>query len=201
MRRVVLLFSGGIDSTTLAYDLLSVGVELEALFIDYGQRTAVGERRSARYLAGIAGFSLTELCIPLPEDLTSGALFGLGAPRDWKTPRVSFLPQRNLLLLTYAAMFAQRRGIPEVAIGLINGGSEFPDSTESFCKQAFQVLRLCYPDLQVLAPYVSWTKEQVIARAVTLGVPIEATFSCHFLPDRHCGSCPACVERFRGYSK
>lgn len=197
MNRIIVLLSGGMDSATLCYDLSSRGETLIPLFVDYGQSPAPGEQRAASYIAQRIGVPLTEVRAPYPELLATGGLFPGSGNDNWESPLVSFVPHRNLVLLTIASLLGISLGVDRIAIGLVHDGGLYPDTSAAFCERATLALRTSHPALEILAPYVSWSKQQVVSHALHLGVPVEATFSCHFRSDHHCGGCPACEERTR----
>lgn len=193
----IVLLSGGLDSATLLADLTAKGYKPWSLFVDYGQRMANTEGRAARAISSFFGARFDAIRVPLPTILAQGWLMCKPEKLEWTTNSVSFLPQRNLFLLTLAAMLAQKHNIQQVFIGLIDTGpNPFPDSTPYFIELAQSVLALCYPPINIHAPYLGWNKTEVVRRAVQLNVPISHTFSCEFAIDHHCGGCPSCVDRF-----
>ncbi|HYF77363.1 MAG TPA: 7-cyano-7-deazaguanine synthase [Symbiobacteriaceae bacterium] len=196
----IVLLSGGLDSATLLYDRRAAGYEIEALFVDYGQRMAAVEERAATEISIQAGTRLHIVRCPLPGELTSGWLVDTPESPDWRSHSqkhlVTNLPHRNLLLGTLAAMLATKRQAQAVFLASIDIEADaFPDSTEAFTQAIDHVVRLSDPRLSVMTPFISWTKRQVASRALELGVPVELTFSCTFAVDHHCMECPSCLDR------
>lgn len=193
----VLLLSGGLDSTTLLYYLLKQGYQLNALFVDYGQRMVKVEQRSAQHMCSEAGVTLEVVSVPLTSQLSQGWLVEAPPNPDWTDHFVSHLPHRNTLLITLAAMLASRKRATSVFIGIIDIlTTPFPDCTETFVKRIQDTVQLTEPNLTIQAPFLTWTKRQVVAEALRLEVPIDWTFSCSYATDHHCMECPSCLDRF-----
>jgi 7-cyano-7-deazaguanine synthase len=61
--------------------------------------------------------------------------------------------------------------------------------------------KLCdWQPLQVLAPFVRWTKADIVRRGVELGVPFEVTWSCYKGGKRPCGTCGTCIDRREAFA-
>ncbi|HEX9793543.1 MAG TPA: 7-cyano-7-deazaguanine synthase, partial [Planctomycetota bacterium] len=118
----------------------------------------------------------------------------------------TYVPARNLVLLSLAAALAEARGAQAVAIG-VNAldYSGYPDCRRAFL-QAFQgTLDVGTREgvegrgIRVLAPLLDMSKSDILARARALGVPVEATLSCYDPGPAGlaCGHCDACRLRAR----
>jgi 7-cyano-7-deazaguanine synthase len=111
-----------------------------------------------------------------------------------------YLPGRNLLLLSKAAVFCAQHRNGAIAIGSL-GHNPFPDATpkffHEFARAAGAALNFKFG---ILAPFRRLTKEQVIRRGVRLGLPLHLSFSC-LAPRRglHCGRCNKCAERQKAF--
>ncbi|HHW41598.1 MAG TPA: 7-cyano-7-deazaguanine synthase [Syntrophomonadaceae bacterium] len=192
----LILLSGGLDSSTLACKLKKEGKQIEGLFIDYGQKMAKTEKIAAEYISSWANFKLTVINIPLDNSLKVGCLFEKGT-KQWTSNFVSFMPQRNLFLLTIAAMFAQKLGINDIYIGAIKIPiNPFPDTTPEFFEAAQTALRKSFPELNIYYPFINLEKKSVALIAKEIGMPLNATFSCEMAVDHHCMQCPSCLDRY-----
>ncbi|UIJ97417.1 7-cyano-7-deazaguanine synthase [Rhizobium leguminosarum] len=108
----LLLFSGGLDSTALAW---SQRPDL-CLTIDYGQMPAQGEIRAASGLSGLMGLRHEVLTVDLAH-LGFGSLAGsetatVGSAPEW-------WPYRNQMLITLAAMKFVGQGLKEIMFGAV----------------------------------------------------------------------------------
>jgi 7-cyano-7-deazaguanine synthase len=199
-RRIVVLLSGGIDSSTVCLKLRAKGVELLPHFIFYGQRAAKGEWAAARAVA-----RRLELPAPTSSDLTSfgasldfplmrGSRQGKKASYVERT-RESFVPHRNLLLATCAALYAAQRGAGAVALGIVGGTAVgYGDVTPRFARRLEALLRLS-ADVRLLAPFAAKTKDDVVRFGWERGFDYGITYSCHRQSGLHCGQCSGCIER------
>jgi 7-cyano-7-deazaguanine synthase len=125
---------------------------------------------------------------------------GRNVPGAATTDEAVYLPGRNLLLLSKAAVFCAQHRIGAIAIGSL-GHNPFPDATPKF----FQYFSCAAGAglnfrFQIVAPFCHLSKEQVIRRGVRLGLPLHLSFSC-LAPRRglHCGRCNKCAERQRAF--
>jgi len=120
-----------------------------------------------------------------------------GKPPGYDTPDEDvYLPGRNVLLLSKAAVFCATHQIPRLAMGPL-AGNPFPDATPEFFDGMARALSLGLAhDLRIDAPFVGMHKAEVIRLGSTLGVPFELTLSCmNPAAGRHCGQCNKCRER------
>lgn len=196
---VLLLASGGLDSTTLAYSLIQQGIEFTALFINYGQHSAHTE--------------LTTLTEVLPEsyrgkieviDISAvyrGSSSRLVVPPDLWHEHVEdedlFLPQRNLLILSIGAAFAESRSINQLYAGFIET-HRAPGA--DCCDPFFEImdkLMIQSGKVQIILPLRGLSKAEVARLGVSVGAPIGQTFSCLAAAEIPCGACPNCVDRLQ----
>jgi len=120
-----------------------------------------------------------------------------GSPPAYDTPDEEvYLPGRNILLLSKAALLCAGLGIHRLAIGPL-AGNPFPDATAEFFEAMGQALSLGLAhQVSIAAPLAGLHKADVIKLGSSLGVPFELTLSC-MKPagGLHCGLCSKCRER------
>ena len=171
----LVLASGGIDSSTLLALLSREGTPVHALFLDYGQPAARSEQESVTMLC-------ESLRIPLRCVTYRGARFGAGEIRG-----------RNAFLL-HTALLEFDGAAGTVGIG-IHAGTAYRD-----CSPDFLTLMKGTFDfhtggaISVSAPFIDWTKGDIIALAHELCVPVDLTHSCE-VADQPCGTCDSCLDR------
>jgi 7-cyano-7-deazaguanine synthase len=193
----VLLASGGLDSTTLAYWLKAKGVDFLPLFIDYGQHCAKTELRLLRTVLPCPPFWSIE--VVNIRDVYAGCQSRLIQEPDLWTENVTaddlYLPFRNILLLSIGAAFAQARGMTEVYAAFINSNhAKELDCSEEFFNRLSSIL-VDYGAVRVLMPFRDWPKQKVAELGLSLDAPIAITFSCQAASAVPCGACPNCVDR------
>ena len=120
-----------------------------------------------------------------------------GEPPAFDTPDEDvYLPGRNVMLLSKAAIYCAQKGIGRIALGPL-AGNPFPDATPQFLETMGRALSLglAHP-IVIDAPFASMDKSEVIRLGIELGVPLELTLSCMNPHEgRHCGRCSKCRER------
>jgi 7-cyano-7-deazaguanine synthase len=197
MSDALLLCSGGLDSTTVAYWLRERGVGVVPIFFDYGQHCAEKEWVTLRRVLPREGVSPpTRIDI---SGIFSGSRSRLIREADLWTDHVAdedlYVPYRTLLFFSAGASCAQTRGVTEVYTGFINSNH----AKEIDCSAAFlnslDGLAADVGPVRFRLPFRDWSKAQVVKEAERLRVPIGATYSCQLLSDTPCGACPNCVER------
>lgn len=193
----VLLASGGLDSTTLAYWLLNHGVRPLPVFIDYGQHCAATEWSTLRDALSPEIFPVIERIDV--ADVYKGCKSRLINEANLWVDDVSYqdmyLPYRSLLLMSVGAAFAQAHGFDCVYAGFINSNhAQEIDCSSIFFDQMASVLS-DFGGVKMVMPFRDMTKSQVAAIGVELGVRVGITYSCQASASVPCGACPNCVDR------
>jgi 7-cyano-7-deazaguanine synthase len=205
MTKCAVLLSGGLDSAVLLAEeaaarpvqpiYVSAGLAWEA-----AERAAVDAFLNALAHPGVA--PLASLAVDM-RDLYSATHWSItGQPPAYHTPDEDvYLPGRNIVLLSKAAILCAARGISRLAIGTLDH-NPFPDATPTFREALARALSLGLAHrLEIEAPYARLSKAEVVRRGVKAGVPMALTLSC-MKPiavagrfPRHCGVCSKCRER------
>lgn len=194
-----LLFSGGLDSTALAWWLRPD----VCVFVDYGQSPAAGERAAAMSLAGAMDLRLETVSVDLSH-LGLGPLAGR-PPSDLAVGGPEWWPYRNQMLVTLAAMHLVGRGLTEIILGAVSS-DRHADGRPPFLRAMDRVMSLQEGAVRVSAPGRRLSGAALLKRS---GVPAEllgATFSCH-VAEYACGRCRGCTKhrdtlrRFGGHPR
>ena len=210
MRPAVVLFSGGLDSTTCLAVAREDGFAPHALAVRYGQRHA-RELDAAERIARALGAPLKVVSLDLRAVGGSALTGDLEVPKDGAGGGipVTYVPARNTVLLGLALGYAETLDAQDLYIG-VNAidYSGYPDCRPAFV-EAFEKLanvataaavegRARY---RVHAPLLQLSKAQIIELGTRLGVPYAMTHSCYD-PDpqgRACGRCDSCRLRAQGF--
>jgi 7-cyano-7-deazaguanine synthase len=193
----VLLASGGLDSTTLAYWLVRQGRPFDPLFVHYGQHCATTELDTLRRV--LPRPTSDALQILNVSDVYRGARSRLISEPDLWQDNVGgddlYLPYRNLLLLSVGAAFAQARGRETVYAAFINSNhAKEIDCSAAFFDSLAKVLA-DYGGVSVDLPFRTMAKGDVVRLALQHDVPIGLTYSCQAASAVPCGACSNCVDR------
>ncbi len=223
-----MLISGGLDSAVLlAHEAHheghegheGKGADMHPVYVSVGlawesaERAMLGRLLQAPIFAGrLAPLSSVEFTM---RDVYAPTHWAIrGTPPAYDTPDEDvYLTGRNLVLLTKAGVVAAQKKAGRIALGPL-AGNPFPDARPQFFRTMEQALSLGLDHpIEIVTPFLTWEKEEVIRRGIELGVPLDLTLSCmnpeigaggagrtggtggnEELP-MHCGLCSKCRER------
>ncbi|MFP6855409.1 MAG: 7-cyano-7-deazaguanine synthase QueC [Opitutales bacterium] len=198
----IVVYSGGMDSTILLYQLLSQGDEVKTLTINYGQRHAK-EIKCARALAKDLGVehrvadlaSLGELLGG--SALTSSELEVPEGHYEEDNMKATVVPNRNMILLAVSAGWAISSDFDRVGYAAHSGDHAiYPDCRNEFADALDAAIQLAdWRKVSLYRPFVDLTKADLVKLGAELEVPFERTWSCYKGEELHCGRCGTCVER------
>ena len=211
MKKAILLFSGGIDSTTVAAIAQEQGFSLVLLTFDYGQRHRIEVRKCQKVakqfpvvshhffemdLSRIGGSALTsELSVPK------------GRAIDDQIP-ITYVPGRNLIFFSVAAAYGEVHQAYDLFYGAnVLDYSGYPDCRAEFIQSLEATINSGTKagaeghSFAIHAPLLHLKKSEIIQRGVELGVDYSNTHSCYDpLPDGSaCGECDSCTIRQKGF--
>ncbi len=212
-QKAVVLLSGGMDSTTLLHYVIQVlGVpEVYALSFVYGQKhareleMAAWQANAARVKEhrqvdmGFMGSLLVGGSALIDPDIEIPDLSDLDANQLSQPP--TYVPNRNMILLSIAAAWAESVGAEIVYYGAQEHDRYgYWDCTVDFVDGINDVLQLNRKQpVCVEAPFAPLSKAELLKIGADLGVDYAHTWSCYRGGERSCGSCPTCVERARAF--
>ena len=200
-------FSGGQDSTTCLFWALKNFSSVQAVSFVYGQKH-IKETEIAAAIARKAGVPFETLDVSLLSQLSDNSLTNPDQRMDEEQPEGgypnTFVPGRNLVFLTLAAIQARSRGIRNLVTGVSETDfSGYPDCRDNFIRSLQVTLNLAmdYP-FQIHTPLMWKNKAEVWALSDELGVfdlVRNETLTCYngIVADG-CGHCPACKLRRKG---
>lgn len=201
----VLLYSGGMDSTVLLYDLLArKDIEkIVCLGFDYSQRHKRELNAALEITLKVkVPFKVVKLDLTFGGSIVAERRRGGWRAAPSETPLIgesTIVPGRNLLFLSAATSHALGIGFDSVAIAAHAGDQViYPDCREPFLAEFERLVQGFYKyNFTLLRPYVGLTKRLVVEAGRELRVPFDKTWSCYVGETLPCGSCGACIERER----
>jgi 7-cyano-7-deazaguanine synthase len=206
--KAVLILSGGLDSTTLLYRMLSDGYQVEALTFNYGQRHKK-EIDCARKIADLSGVphKIIDLSCVASFLGNSALLGGKDVPKCHYTEdaaKQTIVPNRNMIMLAVAAGYAEAHEVPEIFYAAHrNDSTIYPDCRKEFVEALRPAISLAtaWHPVELRAPFIDMTKAEIVKLGLDLKVPYEMTWSCYKGEERSCRECPTCIEREEAFAK
>ena len=171
------LISGGMDSYVCAHMLLSQGVDVRGLFIDYGQAALESEQCAVEKITKFLNIPLYQIKAKPIENFSIGELTG-----------------RNAFFIM-AALFLGRVNRGLIALG-IHAGTPYYDCSQTFINEMKKIVEE-HTDgrASVATPLINWNKARVYQYLVDANLPIEETYSCESGTTLPCGKCLSCLDR------
>lgn len=204
----VVIFSGGQDSTTCLFWARERYDEVIAVSFNYGQRH-IKELECAKSIAKEYSIEHHIFDLALLNELAPNSLTRSDIEVDHNAPLIgtpnSFVDGRNMVFITYVAIFAKQRGITDVITGVSQSDfSGYPDCRDVFVKSLNTTLNLAMDyEFDIITPLMWIDKEETWALADSLGVLEvihDKTLTCYNGIIGHgCGDCPSCKLRKKGY--
>ena len=212
MKHAVILFSGGVDSTTCLAFAKSKGFTCHAISFNYGQRHST-ELNAAKKIA--AAFGVHHIIVDIPISQFGGSAltdntFQVPEHSESKQIPVTYVPARNTIFLAFALGWAEVLKAKDIFIGVSSiDYSGYPDCRPEFI-QAFQKLANLATkagveegNIFIQTPLIQLTKAQTIQLGHSLGVDYGMTVSCYKANEagEACGKCDSCMLRKRGFEE
>ena len=208
-KKCTIIISGGLDSSTLIYQLYSEGYKLHAVSFLYGQKHSREIECAKKIVSNLAGIKHTIIDISyLGKELNSALTnSNENIPEGHyqaENMRRTVVPNRNMIMATIAHAIGYSNEIKNIALG-IHAGDHFiyPDCRPEFIKEFEKTLRLSNDDeeINVITPFVNISKTEILKIGLELGVPYENTWTCYVGGDLACGKCGSCNERLSSFKE
>jgi len=205
--RTVIILSGGLDSTTLLYDIVYQGFEVFPISFNYNQKHK-RELECAKATCQKLHLEHKIVDLSILNDLAPSAL----TRDDWKVPegyytdenmKQTVVPNRNMVMLSLATAYAIGIGARKLFYGAHSGDHTiYPDCRPEFIKALSEAIALAdWQPIQLLAPYSNIDKGDIVKRGLELGVDYSLTHTCYAGEEVACGVCGACQERLEAFEK
>jgi len=204
-RKIVVVLSGGMDSTALLYDAMNQWEKVYPITFLYGQKHSI-ETHSARLTCQHLDLSLKVVKLEVLGDLAPSALTRseVGIPKgpyEDESMKQTVVPNRNMVFLSFATAYAIGLGADTVTYGAHGGDHAiYPDCRGEFVGAMSEAVALCdYEPIGLWTPYLYWTKADILRKGLELGVDYSLTWTCYEGKELACGRCGACTERLEAF--
>ena len=173
---VVVLASGGIDSTALIHRYKAAGEQIKIIHFQHGQPSGRSEYRAVRLVSRRYGLKVKVVRLGFNMFLRGNELLG-----------------RNALFVLIASSLSP----PPARISLgIHQGPEYYDISPGFVADCQRILDGYFGGTVSLeAPFLNDTKLDIINYCRRGKVPLHLTYSCQMKNSPPCGRCPSCLDR------
>lgn len=206
--KAIVVFSGGQDSTTCLFWAKKHYKEVIAVSFNYNQKHIL-ELKCAEDICKKHNIEYHNMDLTLLNQLAPNSLTRADINVDKDAPAVgtpnSFVDGRNLLFLSFVAVFAKQRGINTIITGVSQSDfSGYPDCRDVFIKSLNVTLNLAMDyQFEIITPLMWINKAETWKMAYDLGVldiVKNETLTCYngVIGDG-CGDCPSCKLRKKGY--
>jgi 7-cyano-7-deazaguanine synthase len=220
-KEVLVVCSGGLDSSTAArlYDVF--GFKVTLFHAKYGQLAEEAESNAVHKICEQYGYSLIEVNMRDYYKGFNSMLLQEKRPdgKDYDSIKdaesaIAYVPLRNLLLCSVAAMYAEHSGIDRLALGLsLSDNLGYPDNSIRFLQNLSKTLQVStQPNFPIIveAPLINLTKSKIVKLGLKIGSPFHLQVSCYF-PEKFktsseidwfhsCGNCGPCQMRKTAFS-
>jgi 7-cyano-7-deazaguanine synthase len=214
VKKVLILLSGGVDSSTALAKAIADGCEAIALSVSYGQKH-IKEIKAAENIAGYYKIPLKKIDLNAVFADSDCSLLS-GSNREiplesyaeqiektgGKTPVSTYVPFRNGLFISAAAAVAISNGCTAVIYGAHaddSAGNAYPDCSPEFFAAMNEALKTG-GNITLEAPFINMNKAQIVELGLRLGVPYDLTWSCYYGGETPCGKCGTCIDRANAFN-
>ena len=209
---IVVLLSGGLDSSTVTGIAKKAKANIYGLSFDYGQRHKK-ELNSAVIIAKhfeIQEFKIVKLDLSLwgGSSLTDTQK---NIPTDGiqknKIPN-TYVPGRNTIFISVALSYAEAIDADFIGLGVNSlDYSGYPDCRPDYIKKFQELAQLSNKrgrennPIKLWTPLIDLNKEEIFELAFVNNVPLNKTWSCYSGKSKPCGICDSCRIRDKAYQK
>ncbi len=205
VRRVLVVASGGLDSTTAAAKLKRDGYEVALLHFNYRHVAEDREREAVRRIADALGVPLIEVDTDFFARVGSSPLLGEGEISDRNGGMGGaeyaheWVPARNFVFVALAVALAEAWGFDAVALGVnLEEAGAYPDNEPEFYRLLNGVLPYATGPqrrVRLMMPVGELVKHEIVRLGLEVGAPLHHTWSCYRDGPTHCGRCGPCYMR------
>ena len=210
----LILFSGGLDSTTVLYWAKREFRQILPVIIDYSQKHSI-EVKNAIKISEMNNLEYLHIRFPLGELLGSALL-----DPDWEIPESletakdsrgipdTYVPFRNGIFLSLAAGIAETRNIENILTGFnLIDTPDYPDTTKKFTEKMEDAINegttasITGKKYRVVTPLIEKSKKEIIEMGISLGADYSLSVSCYRGEEMPCLKCPSCDVRAKAFSE
>lgn len=216
-RKVVVLVSGGLDSSTIIALLQKQNVEIYAVSFNYAQNHLVEIDKIKSFIQQYNVYNHNIVNIDLSTFRNTALLNkSISIPKYNNTTDlrnsipVTYVPARNTIFLSYALGYAEVIGSLDIYIGAhMTDSANYPDCRAEYLQSFERMANLATKvgvegqKINIHAPLLNMSKSEIVATGLKMGVDYSLTISC-YAPDTQgisCSRCHACLVRLNAFKQ
>lgn len=206
-KKAVCVLSGGLDSTTLLYDILNQGYDVHCISFDYGQKhnkeLEFAKKTCDKLKVEHIILDMKEMNKIAPSAITRDDIEVPEGHYEEDSMKSTVVPNRNMVLISLATTYAISIKSQHVFYGAHAGDHAiYPDCRKEFVEAMQEAIMLCdWVGINLHAPYIHMDKSDIVSRGKQLNVDYLLTWTCYCGRDKACGKCGSCQERLEAFEK
>ena len=206
MTKIIVVYSGGLDSFTLLNEAIRSGKDVSALSFNYGQKHNKELHFVEKFCAQESIDSKIVNVSSIKELFQGSSLTDeIDIPKghyEDDSMKSTVVPNRNMILISLALGYAVTKEAEEVWFGAHAGDHAiYPDCRPEFVEKMDAVARIAnYSPIAVKAPYIAMSKTEILAIGLNMQLDYGLTWTCYEGKELACGSCGACHERLESFA-
>lgn len=200
MKNSLIIYSGGMDSTTMLYEYKN-DIAIAISFI-YGSKHNQKEIKFAKYHCKKLGIKHITINLSfINKYFQSSLLLNGGDIPDGhyqsENMKSTVVPFRNGIMLSVAIGVAESEGLKYVYIANHSGDHDiYPDCRNTFISAINEAAAYgTYNNINIKAPYTNINKREIALKGKFFGIEYDKTWTCYKGLEKHCGLCGSCTER------
>jgi 7-cyano-7-deazaguanine synthase len=205
--KVVVIYSGGMDSFTVLNKARKEGFEVYAISFNYGQRHDK-ELDYASRACDKLGIEHKVIDISSVNQILGGSALtdDIDVPEghyEEESMKTTVVPNRNMMMLSMAVAYAVAIEAEAVYFGAHSGDHAiYPDCRTRFVEAMNAVCKIAnYQSVEVRAPYLDSSKIEILNDGLAMGLDYGLSWTCYNGREKACGKCGACQERLEAFDR
>jgi len=205
--KAVIILSGGVDSTTLLYDIIDDFDEVLALTFNYNQKHSK-EIEFAKRTCQKLGIEQKIIDLPIlgeiaPSSLTRENIEVPEGHYEDENMKQTVVPNRNMVMLSLATSYAIGKKAHYLFYGAHAGDHTiYPDCRKEFVDAMKGAIKLSdWTEIRLRTPFIKMNKGDIVELGKELGVDYSLTWTCYKGEKKACGKCGSCIERLEAFKQ
>lgn len=206
-QKVVVIYSGGMDSYTVLHKAIAQGKDVYPLTFNYGQRhskeidVAANVCKELNIQHKVVDISAINQLMT-GSSLTSDIEIPEGHYEE-DSMKSTVVPNRNMVLLSMAIAYAVSIEASEVYYGAHSGDHAiYPDCRPEFVHKMNDVAQIAnYEPVTIVSPYIDSNKIEILADGLAMGLDYGKSWTCYNGREKSCGKCGSCQERLEAFKQ